>query len=228
VPHATFTYVSFAAMAVCLVFAPAAAALAPTLLSVREEQRHPVATFSAPGADDATIYLSTKPDRATDGRFLEENIADLDFLTADEIQAGRWLYESQLDPGLYYAMLRASDDDCAGEPGCTEGFSNVVTLQIPKPARHYSARVHAYRYLSSVDLTLRIAPLGERVPYRVCWKLVTGRQRCVHGTVQGNSWNDPAEDQVSVRKRGMPKITRFAWYVGKRKVASRRARIPRA
>lgn len=44
--------------------------------------------FSAPGADSATIYLATEPDRATDGGFLQENIKDLDFLTTDEIQGG--------------------------------------------------------------------------------------------------------------------------------------------
>lgn len=210
-----------------LTSAAAAQGVTPTLLDVRQEERHPIATFSMTGADDATIYFATKPERATDGRFLEENIAHIDFLITEEIQAGRWLDEAQLDLGRYFAMLRASDYDCAGAPDCIDGLSNVLDLLVPKPARHYSGRVRAYRYLSGVDLVLRIAPLGEVVPYRVCWKLVSGRRRCVRGRVRGNSWNSPAEDQVSVRKRGMPSVTRFSWFVHDRRVVSRRARIPR-
>ena len=35
-----------------------------------EVSRHPTAV-SIPGADDGTIYLATKPDRASDGSFLQ-------------------------------------------------------------------------------------------------------------------------------------------------------------
>jgi hypothetical protein len=210
-----------------LTAAGSAEAVAPMLLSVEQQNRHAIATFSIPGADDATIYFASKPDRATDGRFLEENVEHLDLLTTDEIQAGRWFDESQLDPGRYYAMLRASDYDCsAAEPGCVGGFSDLITLDVPEPARHYRARVQAYRFLSEVDLVLRIAPVGERVPYRVCWRLVTRQRKCARGAVRGYSWNSPAEDEISVRKRGMRRITTFAWYVDGRKVVSRRARIP--
>jgi hypothetical protein len=181
-----------------------------------------------PGADDATIYFATKPDRATDESFLEENVKHLDLLTTEEIQAGRWEDEAQLDPGRYYAMVRASDYDCFGDPGCVEGFSNVLTLAVPKPTPRYRAGVRVYRYLSLASLVLRITPIGERVPYRVCWTLLTGRRRCVRGAVNGYSWNSPARDQVSVRTRGMPKVARFAWYVASRKVASKRVRIPRS
>jgi hypothetical protein len=50
-----------------------------------------VATFSAPRADFATIYIASRPDRATDGSFLTENIKELDILTDSEIQSGRWV-----------------------------------------------------------------------------------------------------------------------------------------
>ena len=62
-----------------------------------------------PGADDATINFATKPDRAIDGGFLQENTKATDFLTADKIQRGSWLYKDQLDPGNYYVMIRATD-----------------------------------------------------------------------------------------------------------------------
>jgi hypothetical protein len=52
-----------------------------------------------------------------------------------------------------------------------------------------------------------------------------GRRRCVRRTVTGYSWNSPAEDQVTVRKRGMPGVVTFAWYVDGRKVASNPAPI---
>jgi hypothetical protein len=82
--------------------AAANASQPPTLTSVSQQNRHPSATVSMPGADDATIYFASKPDRATDGGFLQENIKATDFFTADEIQRGSWLYEDQLDPGTYY------------------------------------------------------------------------------------------------------------------------------
>ena len=210
-----------------LATAAAAEAAAPMLTTVGQQDRHATATFSMPGADDATIYFATKPDRASDGRFLDENIEHLDFFTDDEIQAGRWLDEAQLDPGQYHVMLNADDSDCFGDPNCLAGFSNVLTFSIPKPAPRYRGKVRVYGYLSTVQLTFRVAPLGERQPYRVCWRLVVGRRKCVRGALGGYSWNSPAEDELSVRKSGMGRVERFVWYVDGRKVASKRARIRR-
>jgi hypothetical protein len=109
-----------------------------------------------------------------------------------------------------------------------EGFSDMLTLAVPKPVASYRGGVRAYRYLSTVDLRLRVAPLGERLRYRVCWTLTDKRRRCVRSTVDGYSWNSAATDEIEVRKRGMPQRTGFAWYVEGRKVASKRVRIPRA
>src|SRR5207247_776663 len=81
-----------------------ALAVPPTLASVGEQVRHPTATFSAPKASDATIYLATKPDRASDGGFLTENVKEVGLLTDAEIQSGRWLDANQVDPGTYYVM----------------------------------------------------------------------------------------------------------------------------
>jgi hypothetical protein len=124
-------------------------------------------------------------------------------------------------------MLRATDTDCFGDSPCMEGFSDMLTLAVPKPVASYRGGVRAYRYLSTVDLRLRVAPLGERLRYRVCWTLTDKRRRCVRSTVDGYSWNSAATDQIEVRKRGMPQRTAFAWYVEGRKVASKRVRIPR-
>ena len=205
----------------------ASAAGPPTLLSVTQQSRHPAATFSMPGADLATIYFATKPDRATDGSFLQENIAEIDLLTTDEMQGGSWTDENQVDPGTYYAMVYASDFDCAGQPSCLDGYSNMLTLKVPKPPQTYRGSVQVWHYIHLAELTLRVKPLGERLPYKVCWRLKNGKQRCVRGTVEGYSWNDSATDDVSVGLRGMKNRTTFAWYVRGRKVAVKTANTTR-
>jgi hypothetical protein len=45
-----------------------------------------------------TIYVATKPDRASDGEFLSENVVEVATLTDAEIQAGVWTDVEQLDP----------------------------------------------------------------------------------------------------------------------------------
>ena len=197
----------------------------PTLLSVGQQDRHPTAIFTMPGANYGTIAVADKPDRASDGNFLQENIKQFDILTADEIQTGQWLSEDQLDPGTYYVLLRASTDACPDDPNCTNGYSNVLPLTVPKPRERFSGHVKNYRYLSIVTLTLRVTPLGEHLLYRVCWRLTNKHRKCARGTVDGYSWNSSASDSIDVRKRGMPKRTTFAWYVHGRKVATRRGRI---
>jgi hypothetical protein len=113
-----------------LSLASTAQAAAPRLLSVDQQNRHPAVGFSAPGADDVTVYLSTSAARATDGGFLVENVKEIDFLTAAEIANGAWLDEYQVDAGTYYVMLNANtyDSECST---CTNGYSNMLTLTIP-------------------------------------------------------------------------------------------------
>jgi hypothetical protein len=205
----------------------AQAAQPPTLLSVTQQTRHPAATFSMPGADSASIYFATKPDRATDGSFLQENVKDSDYLTTDEIQHGSWAYEYQLDPGTYYVMMNATDYDCYEQPTCIGGYSNMVTLSVPKPRQTYRGSVYVWRYSHVADLTLRVKPLGESLPYKVCWRLKSGIRRCVSGKVDGYSWNYAASDEVSIRLRGMKNRTTFTWYVRGRKVAVRTANTTR-
>jgi hypothetical protein len=210
--------------AVALVFPGAAeASTPPTLLALSQQSRHPAATFSMPGADDATIYFAAKPDRATDCSFLQENIKAIDLLTTDEIQRQSWTYQSQLDPGTYYTMIRATDWDCLGQPTCLDGYSNMLALTVPKPRQTYRGSVLVLHYSRIVSLTLRVKPLGESLPYKVCWRLKSSKRRCILGNVGGYSWNASAEDEVSVRLREMKKLTTFAWYVRGRMVALKTA-----
>jgi hypothetical protein len=210
-----------------LVLPGAAAAQPSTLLSVAQQDRHPAATFSASGADNATIYFATKPDRATDGSFLQENIAATDWLTTDELQSGSWTYESQLDPGTYYVMMNADDYDCFEQPTCLAGESNMLTLNVPKPPQTYRGSVMVLRGAHIAYLSLRVKPLGEPLPYKVCWRLKSGKRRCVARKVDGYSWNEYGADMLDVGLRGMAKRTTFTWYVGGRKVAAQSANTTR-
>jgi len=211
----------------------AAGAVPPTLSSVGQQNRHPTATFSAPRAGSVTVYVANKPDRATDGQFLSENVATLDSLTDSEIQEGRWVGESQLDPGTYYMMLSASPDfdacwvfDAAAyDPACADGFSNVLPLVVPKPSTRYSARVLSYKYLRQATLELTAAPLGENRPYRVCYRLLSRTVRCLRGTLDGYSWNTSASDRLTVTTRNLPTFTSFVWSVGGKVVATKRVRV---
>ncbi len=215
-----------------LALATPAQAVPPTLSSVTHQDRHPTVSFSAPRADFATIYLASKPDRATDGSFLQENIKELDLLTDSEIQSGRWSDENQIDPGTYWVILRASPDfeSCyigsgSFDPACADGFSNVLTLVVPKPPIRYRAAVTAYRFINRAYLALSATPLGETVPYRVCYRLKSRRPQCLKGTLDGYSWDSPGTDSLTVNTRNLAAVTTFTWYVAGKAVATKRARV---
>jgi hypothetical protein len=116
----------------CLALANSAQAATPTLSSVGQQDRHPTANFSAPGADSAYMSVASSPARASDGSFLSENLEDYDVLTDSEIYNGYWSSLYQLAAGTYYVMVDAStyDESECGQY-CTNGYSNVMTLTIP-------------------------------------------------------------------------------------------------
>lgn len=215
-----------------LAFTPSALAVPPTIVSIGHQDRHPTARIAAPKADSVTIYFATKPDRATDGKFLQENVVHLDFLADSEIQTGQWVDEGRLAPGRYWVMVNADPefDACyisggGYDPSCADGFSEVVTLDVPRPAIRYRASATAYRYSGSVSLELVAKPLGENLPYRVCYRLASGTTRCVRGTLDGYSWESDASDSLTVSTRSLAKLTTFVWYVDGKKVASTRVRV---
>lgn len=225
--------VGAASAAASLVFVPSARAVPPVLLSVGSQALHPTATFSAPKSDHVVVEIATKPDRASDGEFLTENIVVFDLLADSEIQTGRWLYESQLDPGTYYVLLRASPnfdlcyqvDSGTYDPSCADGYAEMKTLTIARPPIRYAASVHRYTFLSIVDLNITAKPLGQKMPYRVCYRTVTGRRVCLGAVILGYSWTSAASDTLSVNRRNLRTVTTFTWYVEGRAVASKRARV---
>jgi hypothetical protein len=221
------------AAAIPLVLADTAGAVPPTLVSVGSQALHPTATFSAPKSDHVVIEIATKPDRASDGEFLTENVAVFDVLTDSEIQTGRWLYDSQIDPGTYYVLLRASPDfdlcyqfeTGLFDPSCADGYAQMQTLTVPRPPIRYAASVRHYTYLRAVDLTITAAPLGQKLPYRVCYRTVAKRRVCLAGVISGFSWSSAATDTRSVNRRNLSTITTFTWYVEGGAVVSKRARV---
>ena len=72
-----------------------------------------------------------------------------------------------------------------------------------------------------------VKPLGESLPYTVCWRLMNKKRRCVTAKVGGYSWNDSASGDVTVGLRGMAKRTTFVWYVHGSKVAATTANTTR-
>jgi hypothetical protein len=217
---------------VALIFAGTAGAVPPTITTVGHQDRHPFITFSAPKSDHVVVEMSTKPDRATDGEFLSENQKVFAVMTDSEIQAGRWLYGYQLDPGTYYVLIRASPDfdlcylsGGTYDPSCASGYSDMTTLTIPKPLTRYRAEVTREPSLKRVRLRLVASPLGENVRYRVCYTTVTKKRQCLAGTLDGYSWNSSADDTLTASTRLLPTVTTFTWTVGGKSVATKRVRV---
>lgn len=196
------------AVAVLLALPASAAATPPVLLTAGHEARHPVVTFSAPRANPVAIYVASKPDRATDGAFLTENIVTLDILTVNEIQTGRWLSESQLEAGTYWVNLRAAPDFAACwdyerfgglDPACANGYSNVLQLEIPRgPVRYewkfirpFAGSVPAgYVYRGErllIQIRARGLPANERRVYQLC-ALKPRREICRRDSFTGPAW----------------------------------------
>jgi hypothetical protein len=212
-----------------VVTATPALALPPAITAVGQQDRHPTVALAAPRADSVTVYIASKPDRASDGSFLQENVVESGLLTDSEIQSGRWLDNSQIDPGSYFVMVRASLDfaSCVSvdpntaalvnDPSCADGFSTVVPLTIPTPKTNYTVKTLLLKNIHIAYLTLTANPLGAKVPYQVCWKQPTGktktlRKRCVKATLSGYSWSADASDELRISTKGMTRRTKFTWY----------------
>ena len=149
-------------------------------------------------------------------------------LTDSEIQSGKWLDSSQIDPGAYVVMLEASPHDgCVSydpntldritHPACADGFSSVVQLTVPTPTTKYTVKTDVLRNIRVLYLTLTGKPLGVDLPYRVCWKRPTGgkktlKKKCVSATLSGYSWSSDATDLVRISTEGMRRRTKFTWY----------------
>lgn len=218
----------FAAVAT-LVFASTALGVPPALLSVGENSRRPTATFTAAGAAGVTLYVSSSPDRATNGRFFDENVKDISFLTDSEIQTGRWLSDGKIDPGRYWVMLNAYNacflPSGEADPACADGFSQPLPLTVPKPKTRYSVSAKKDRFLKSMDLRVVAKPLGDRLAYRLCYPTKRVKRKCLSGALRGYDWDSSTQSTLSVSTSGLKPTTTFTWQVNGKKVASLRVRV---
>lgn len=225
--------VLFATGAAAAILALPGSALAapPSLTSVGDQQRQPQVTFSAPRAGAVTVYFATKPDRGTDGNFLQQNLREAAILSAADIQAGTWTDSRRVNPGTYYVMLRAQAnfDACTNgsglDPACADGFSNILTLNIAKPAVRYAVRVKADRRNQVATLIVTATPMGETTPYRVCYRTTAGARRCTSGVLNGYDWDQPVQNAVYLGTSNLPAVATFTWYVRGQKVAAKRVRV---
>jgi hypothetical protein len=217
-----------------VLFAAGPAGAAPPMLSaVGAEDRHPTASLAAPMADSVTIYVASKPDRASDGEFLSENVVEVATLTDAEIQAGEWKDAAQIDPGGYYVLLEAeaSVDACyipdtdSFDPSCADGWSAVLPLTVPRPPIRYTGTAAVRKAIQQLTLTLTATPLGMRQPYRVCYALKTKVRRCLGGIAEGYDWSSPGSGRLTLGTRGLAASTTFTWFVDGAKVAARTVRL---
>jgi hypothetical protein len=111
------------------------------------------------------------------------------------------------------------------DPSCADGYSEMKTLTVPRPAIRYATSVRRYVFLSTVDLRITAVPLGQKLPYRVCYRTAAGRRVCLAGVIPGYSWDSAASDTLSVNRRNLRTWTTFTWYVAGRAVAVKRARV---
>lgn len=216
------------AVAATLFVVPSTAlAVAPALTSVSQQDRHPIATFSAPRSDLVVVQVASKPDRASNGDFLAENRVVYDVLTDSEAQSGSWKDDRQLDPGTYYVLVNASPNfsSCYVGPGydpaCANGYSTVLPLTIPTPKATYKTKATVYRFLRRASITLTATPLGTDTPYKVCYRNKKKRKKCLNGMLDGYDWNSAASDDTTLKFGGLAKRTKFTWYVANKAVASR-------
>ena len=116
-----------------LALASPAIAAPPTLISVSHVDRHPSATWAlAPGVISERVEVATSPATSSDGYFLTENVKAFNALL-EETQTN-WVYNYQLEPGLYYVHIGGLDRPCYLAGLCpSREWSQIMTVDIPPP-----------------------------------------------------------------------------------------------
>jgi hypothetical protein len=100
-----------------------------------------------------------------------------------------------------------------------------VPLTVPRPTSRYAASVRIFRFIKRVELGLAVTPLGDRLPYRVCYRLVSKQRRCLRGAVDGYDWNSRATDTLSPTTRRLPRLTTFTLDRRGKTIAVKRVRV---
>lgn len=213
------------AIAALLLAAPVVAEAAPPIVvSVSAPDGYPSATFSAPRSSYVTVFVATKPDRATDGQFLEGNVITTELLVDEEARSGRWTSETPLPPGTYWVLLQADPaDDCFVEesldPSCADGYSMPLRLVVTTPVK--VTFTGSVRPGATATLTLRRSVVLASVAYRVCFPTAAGTRTCRRGVIGSRA----STGSVRIATAGLARTTTFSWTVGPKVVATKRARV---
>jgi hypothetical protein len=233
-----------AGVIVALAFAPPAFAAPPVLTSVSHVNRHPAATWTLPpGVTSQVAEVATSPATSTDGYFFSENVKAFDVL--EETQTN-WVYNYQLDPGLYYVHIGGLDLPCFSAGLCPiREFSQIMTLEISKPPPpprppRYQASVRSihpnavrlpgnWTYLGdTVKVSFRNANgrAGDAQRYRVCNTTGSSRISCKSRVIIGKSW-DAFRLRITLPLIGSRggRYIEFTWRVEGRIVARRRIKV---
>jgi hypothetical protein len=82
--------------------------------------RHPTVTWTLPpGVKSRVVEIATDPATIPDGHFVRD--AAIDGL---EDAQTNWVYNSQLDPGMYYVHVGGFDEDCSHAMACAPFLSS--------------------------------------------------------------------------------------------------------
>jgi hypothetical protein len=230
------------------VFASPAVAAPPVLTSVRHIDRHPAATWTLPpGVKSQIAEVATSPATSTDGYFFRENVKAFDLLEGAQTN---WVYNLQLDPGVYYLHVAGLDEPCFFAGLCPiREFTQTATLMIeapppppppPAPRPRYEASVRSIHPGAIRDRSRKWTYRGDTVRvafrnaaarasdgrgYRACFTH-NRRLACRNRRIIGRSWD-------AWRLRIMPpwagyvngryrRYVEFTWRIDRRIVARKR------
>jgi hypothetical protein len=186
--------------------------------------------------------VATSPATSTDGYFLFENVKAFD--TLEEGQTN-WVYNYQLDPGLYYVHIGGLDEPCFFAGLCpVREFSQIMTLEIatpppPPPPRRprYEASVRSIHPNAVVPGgtypgdTVKVRFRNANAPpvyaqrYTVCTTTASGRIACKRRMILARSW-DGFQLRITRPLIGSTRrYVEFTWRVEGRIVARRRIKV---
>lgn len=226
-----------------LAFVSPALAAPPVLTSVSHIDRHPAASWTLPpGVTSQVAEVATSPATSTDGYFFSENVKAFD--TLEETQTN-WVYNYQLDTGLYYVHIGGLDEPCFFAGLCpVREWSQVMTLEIPKPPPppprpRYQASVRSihpnaillpgnWTYLGdTVRIRFRNANAlpNDAQRYTVCHMTAGSHRACSKSRmIIGRGWDGFRLRITLPRIRGLEHGD-FSWRIDGRVVARKRITI---
>lgn len=152
---------------------------------------HPIFTWSVPGNEESdAIYIANKPDTTPEGKFFDENVADLDLLTNNEQQ---WSPSSPLYAGAYWWLVWSHDRNTFQSLYSTpSGFTVAPSLTL------LPASTRRYLNLHWLDVTVRWTANVHTLTAKV---RLLRRGKTVWSRSEG-------EDNLV----GSPGSTSFTWY----------------